>query len=238
MRRALVTGGSGPIGAATARHLAGQGAHVIVHANGNAAGAESVALAIREAGGSAEVFVLDLMAEDAIERVAALAEPEPIGILVHCAGGQRDGLLVNMERSDWDHVIDLNLNTVFTVLRPLLKPMIRARWGRIVMVSSLTATRGNAGQANYAAAKGGLHSLAKTLAREYGRRGITANVVAPGLIDTPETRRLANWDALMGLSPNGRAGTPDEVAALIGYLVSESAGYVSGQLISIDGGAH
>ena len=237
MRRALVTGASGPIGAAAARRIAAAGRHVIVHANSNVTAAEAIRADITAAGGSAETLVLDLMADDAMDRIGALAADTPVDIVVHCAGGQRDALLVNMDRAEWDHVIGLNLGTVFTVLRPLIKPMMRARWGRIVTVSSLAATRGNPGQANYSAAKGALHALSRTLTREYGKRGITANVVAPGLIDTEETRRLANYAELVALSPNGRAGTPDEVAAVIAFLVSEEAAYVSSQLISVDGGA-
>jgi 3-oxoacyl-[acyl-carrier protein] reductase len=130
----------------------------------------------------------------------------------------------------------VNLNGFYAALRPLIMPMMRGRWGRIVAISSLTAIMGNRGQTNYAASKGGLLALAKSLTREYASRGITANVVAPGLIATPETERLGNFEALRRLSPAGRAGTPEDVAAIVGFLASDSAGYISGQMIAVDGG--
>ncbi len=142
-----------------------------------------------------------------------------------------------MERDDWHHAIDLNLNSFFTVTRPLILPMMRTRWGRIICISSLTALRGNRGQTNYAAAKGGMLPMVKSLTYEYGKRGITANVVAPGLIDTAETRALANWDELAKISPSGRAGTPEDVSSVVGFLASDKAGYISGQIIPVDGGA-
>ncbi|MBY8974894.1 3-oxoacyl-ACP reductase FabG [Rhodobacteraceae bacterium NNCM2] len=236
MKRALVTGGSGPIGAAIAAELAASGMHVVVHANRNRAAADEAVARIAEAGGSAEALTLDLLDPAAMETLAAMAEAEAFQVLVHCVGGQRDMPFAAMSGEDWRHVIDLNLNSFFTALRPLMMPMMRKRWGRVVALSSLTGVAGNRGQANYAAAKGGMLAMAKSLTREYGSRGITANVVAPGLIDTPATRALENFEALAKLSSTGRAGTTDEVAALVGFLVSEKAGYISGQLISVDGG--
>lgn len=236
MKRALVTGGSSPIGAAIAVELAGQGLHTIVHANRNATSAKATVAAIAEKGGSAELLTLDLLAGDAPDRLAGMAEDDPIQVLVHAAGGQRDMPFAAMSMEDWTHAIDINLTSFFTALRPLIMPMMRTRWGRIVSISSLTAVTGNRGQTNYAAAKGGMLALAKSLTREYGKRGITANVVAPGLIDTPETLALDNYEELKGYAPVGRAGQPDEVAALVGFLVSEKAGYLSGQLICLDGG--
>lgn len=141
-----------------------------------------------------------------------------------------------MDWEDWRRGIDINLNSFFVAARPLIMPMMRSRWGRIVAVSSLAAVTGNRGQAAYAAAKGGLLPLVKTLSREYGSRGITANVVAPGLIDTPETRALPNYDALKAMADVGRAGTPEDVAALVGFLASKASGYLTGQLIQLDGG--
>ncbi len=237
MRRALVTGGSSPIGAAIARQLAAQDLHVIVHANRNLAGAEATAAAIREQGGSAETLRLDLTDLDQARSVlGAMAELAPIQVLVHNAGLHRDVPFAAMEPDDWREVIDVNLNGFYAALRPLIMPMMRGRWGRIVAISSLAAITGNRGQTNYAAAKGGLLALAKSITREYASRGITANVVAPGLIATPETERLENFDALLQLCPTRRAGTPEDVAAIVGFLASDSACYISGQLIAVDGG--
>ena len=238
MRRALVTGGSSPIGAAIARQLAAQDLHVIVHANRNLVGAEATAAAIREQGGSAETLRLDLTDLDQARSVlGAMAEDAPIQVLVHNAGLHRDVPFAAMEPDDWREVIDVNLNGFYAALRPLIMPMMRGRWGRIVAISSLAAITGNRGQTNYAAAKGGLLALAKSITREYASRGITANVVAPGLIATPETERLENFDALLQLCPTRRAGTPGDVAAIVGFLASDRAGYISGQLIAVDGGA-
>lgn len=237
MRRALVTGGSSPIGAAIARQLAAQDLHVIVHANRNVVGAEATAAAIREQGGSAETLRLDLTDLDQARSVlGAMAELAPIQVLVHNAGLHRDVPFAAMEPDDWREVIDVNLNGFYAALRPLIMPMMRGRWGRIVAISSLAAITGNRGQTNYAAAKGGLLALAKSITREYASRGITANVVAPGLIATPETERLENFDALLQLCPTRRAGTPEDVATIVGFLASDSACYISGQLIAVDGG--
>ncbi len=237
MRRALVTGGSSPIGAAIARQLAAQDLHVIVHANRNVVGAEATAAAIREQGGSAETLRLDLTDLDQARSVlGAMAELAPIQVLVHNAGLHRDVPFAAMEPDDWREVIDVNLNGFYAALRPLIMPMMRGRWGRIVAISSLAAITGNRGQTNYAAAKGGLLALAKSITREYASRGITANVVAPGLIATPETERLENFEALLQLCPTCRAGTPEDVAAIVGFLASDSACYISGQLIAVDGG--
>lgn len=235
--RALVTGGSSPIGAAVAEALAAEGCRVVIHARSNLAAAEASVRRIEEAGGAAEILALDLMADDAAERIARLAEPEPVHIVVHCAGGPSDMPFASMRPEDWRRAIDLNLGTLFTTVQPLLMPMIRARWGRIIAISSLAAVTGNRGQSAYAAAKGAMLPLMKSLSREYGSRGITANVVAPGLIDTPETRRLDNFDALAELSSLGRAGTAQEVAGLVAFLASPRSSYITGQLICVDGGS-
>lgn len=231
-----MTGASSAIGAAVARELAAAGNHVVAHANRNTAAAEATAEAIRAAGGSAEVLALDLLDRESAAVLAELAAEQPFQILVHCVGGHRDMPFAAMSPEDWSDIVELNLNTLFTALRPIVLPMMRCRWGRIVAVSSLTAVTGNRGQSNYAAAKGGLLAMMKSLTREYGSRGLTANVVAPGLIDTPETEALGNYRELVRLCPAGRAGTPAEVAALIRFLASDEAGYISGQLIAVDGG--
>jgi 3-oxoacyl-[acyl-carrier protein] reductase len=212
VRRALITGGSSSIGAAICRQLAEQGMHVIVHAGRNLASAEATAEAIRVAGGSAESLALDLTdIEGTMGELGAIAERAPIQVLVHNAGLHRDRPFAGMDLADWRAVVDVNLNGFYAALRPLILPMMRGRWGRIVAISSLTAITGNRGQSNYAAAKGGLLALAKSLTREYAGRGITANVVAPGLIATPETEVLENFAALRGLCPTRRAGTPQEL---------------------------
>ncbi|MDT8344646.1 MAG: SDR family NAD(P)-dependent oxidoreductase, partial [Thermohalobaculum sp.] len=209
MRRALVTGGSSPIGAAIAHTLARQGLHVIVQAGANLAAAQATAAAIREAGHSAEAIALDLTRiEETRSTLGAMATDAPIQVLVHNAGLHRDMPFAAMEFDDWRQVIDVNLNGFFVALSPLILPMMRSRWGRIIAISSLAAIAGNRGQTSYAAAKGGYLALAKSLTREYASRGITANVVAPGLIETPETLKLANFEALRALCPTGRAGRP------------------------------
>lgn len=237
MKRALVSGGSSPIGAAIARELARQGHHVIVQSSRNHAAAEEAVDGILRAGGSAEAIVLDLTrVEDTLERLGAMVESAPIQIFVHNAGLRRDMPFAAMEPDDWREVVNVNLNGFYAALRPLILPMMRTRWGRVIAISSLTAVIGNRGQTNYAAAKGGLLPLVKSLTREYGSRGITANVVAPGLIATPETERLGNFDQLRSLCPAGRAGRPEEVAAIVGFLASDASGYISGQMIAVDGG--
>lgn len=236
MRRALIAGGSSPIGAAVSEELAAYGFHVTVHANSNAEAAKSTVTRIVESGGAAESLVLDLCAPESLNTLEALASENAFDVFVHCVGGQRDMPFAAMAPDDWRDIIDVNLNSFYNGLRPILMPMIRGRWGRIVAISSLTAIMGNRGQTNYAAAKGGMLALMKSLTREYGARGITANVVAPGLIETPETRSLENFDDLIKLSPAKRAGTPKEVAALVAFLVSDNAGYISGQIIAVDGG--
>jgi 3-oxoacyl-[acyl-carrier protein] reductase len=237
MRRALVTGGASPIGAAICRELAGQGMHVVVHAGHDADAAAATAAAIRADGGSAESIVLDLTDVDrALATFGEIAGRAPIQVLVHNAGLRRDVPFAGMDPADWRAVLDVNLTGFYAALRPLILPMLRGRWGRIVAISSVTAIMGNRGQTNYAAAKGGLLALAKSLSREYAGRGVTANVVAPGLIATPETEALENFAALRALCPTGRAGTPQEVAAVVGFLASNAASYISGQIIAVDGG--
>lgn len=237
MRRALVTGGSSPIGGAIAFELAGQGLDVTLLANRNIQAAEKTAKLIEAQGGSARAMALNLLEETSFGALADLAETQPFQVFIHAAGGQRDMPFAAMSRSDWQDIVDLNLNSFFAGLRPVIMPMIRSRFGRVIAISSLTAVSGNRGQTNYAAAKGGMLALMKSLSREYGSRGLTANVVAPGLIDTEETRNLANYEELVKLSPLKRAGKAEEVAALVGFLASERAGYISGQLICVDGGS-
>lgn len=237
MKQALVIGGSSPIGQAVCKELAANGIYVLVHANRNLAAAEACVKEIETAGGQAEALQLDILDPASADVLEKRAIKAPIQIIVHCAGKQIDKPFASMELADWNDVIDINLNSFFAAVRPLIMPMLRKRWGRIIALSSLTAIRGNRGQTNYAAAKGGFLPLMKSLTQEYGSRGVTANVVAPGLINTPDTLALSNHDALIGLTPAKRAGTVEEVAALVSFLVSDKAGYISGQQISIDGGS-
>ena len=236
-RRALVTGGSGDIGAAICSTLAAQGHHVYVHANANAGRANDVVDSIRAAGGSALALAFDLTDAAATRSVVeGLLADGPIDMLVHNAGVHDDAPLAGMRDEQWRHVIDVSLHGFFHVAQPLLLPMGRARFGRIVCVSSVAAVLGNRGQVNYAAAKSALHGAAKSLAREMGSRGITVNVVAPGVIAGRMADATFDAAQIKQLVPAGRAGTPQEVAALIAFLCSESAGYISGQVIGINGG--
>ena len=237
MKRALVTGGSGGIGAAIARRLARDGLHVIVHANRNRAQAEAVAGEIRSAGGSAETVAFDVADGPAsAQALEALLTVGPIQVLVNNAGVHDDAPLAGMSWEQWHRVVDVTLHGFYHVTQPLLLPMLRTRWGRILSVSSIAGVIGNRGQANYAAAKAGLHGASKSLALEVASRGVTVNVMAPGIITTPMAEQAFSKEQIEQMVPVRRAGTPDEVAALAGFLVSPDAGYITGQVISINGG--
>ena len=236
-KRALVTGGSGGIGSAICRQLASDGFHVIMHAHRSLAAAQTLAGEITAAGGSAQALAFDVTdgAATASALEAALADG-PIQVLVNNAGIHDDAVFPGMQLKQWQRVIDVSLNGFFHVTQPLMMPMIRTRWGRIINITSVAAVAGNRGQVNYSAAKGALHAATKSLALEVASRGITVNAVAPGIIATAMSQDTFDAPAIARLVPMKRAGRPEEVADLVSFLASERAAYISGQVISINGG--
>jgi len=237
MKRALVTGGSGGIGAAVCQRLASDGIHVIVHASRHPERAKQVCAAIIAEGGSAEITVFDISnAKATRETLKQLNQQGTIQILVNNAGMHDDAVFPGMTSTQWHNVMDVNLHGFFNVTQPLTLPMIRTRWGRIITVSSVAALLGNRGQVNYSAAKGALHSATKALSLELANRGITVNAVAPGIIATAMSQSVFDAQLINHLIPMRRAGKPEEVADLVAFLASEKASYISGQVISINGG--
>jgi 3-oxoacyl-[acyl-carrier protein] reductase len=234
---ALVTGASRGIGRAIALELARLGASV-VGTSTSEAGAAEVGRALTEAGGAGAGRVLDV--RDATQIEALLKDVGDVSILVNNAGITRDNLALRMKDAEWDEVLDTNLKAVFQLSRGVMRGMMKARWGRIISITSVVGASGNAGQANYAAAKAGVVGMTKSLARELGSRGITVNCVAPGFIDTDMTRSLAEAQrsALLAQIPLGRLGTVDDVAAAVGYLASPAAGYVTGCVLHVNGGMY
>jgi len=238
---ALVTGGSRGLGRAIALAFAGQGAEVAVNYRGNAEAAEEVVTQIRGMGRRSLAVQGDTSAgREACEAIvkAAIDEFGTVDILVNNAGITRDNLLMRMDAAEWDDVLATNLSGPFWMTRAIARPMLKARSGRIINMSSAAGRMGNPGQANYAAAKAGLIGLTKTTARELASRGITCNALAPGLIETELTADLppAAAEALTTLTPLGYAGNVDDVAAAAVYLASDEARYVTGQVLGVDGG--
>jgi len=237
MKNALVTGGSGGIGAAICRRLAADGFHVYIHAHSRLPAAQTLADAIRADGGSAQVLTFDVTDSTAVATVLSpLVDEQPIQVVVNNAGIHDDAVFPGMRAEQWHRVMDVSVNGFFNVTQPLMMPMIRSRWGRIINVSSIAALTGSRGQVNYSAAKGALNSATRSLALEVASRGITVNAVAPGIIDTPMSESAFDAQAIARIVPMKRAGTPAEVADLIGFLASTQAAYITGQIISINGG--
>ncbi|MCB4365903.1 3-oxoacyl-ACP reductase FabG [Hydrogenophaga taeniospiralis] len=236
MKRALVTGGSGGIGAAICSRLAADGHHVIVHANRGLEKAQALVAQIQAAGGSAQAVAFDVTDRQATAAaLERLVEEGAVQILVNNAGIHDDAVFPGMSGEQWDRVLDVSLNGFFNVTQPLTMPMMRTRWGRIVSISSVAAIAGNRGQVNYSAAKGALHAASKSLALELASRGVTVNAVAPGLIATGMIDGSFDADTVKKLVPMQRVGRPEEVADLVAFLASDRAAYISGQVISING---
>ena len=236
MKRALVTGGSGGIGAAICRRLAADGHHVIVHANRGLDKAQALVAEIAAAGGRAEAIAFDVTDRAATATaLEAITEAGTVQILVNNAAIHDDAVFPGMSGEQWDRVLDVSLNGFYNVTQPLTMPMIRKRWGRIITVSSVAGITGNRGQVNYSAAKGALHAASKSLALELASRGITVNAVAPGIIATDMIEGSFDVDTIKKLVPMQRAGKPEEIASLVAFLASEHSAYLSGQVISING---
>lgn len=237
MIKALVTGGSGDIGRTICTTLAKEGLHVIIHASQNIQLAEKTSNEIKENGGSSETVCFNVTdqksTETALEKILSTG---PIQVLVNNAGIHDDAPMAGMEPEQWSEVIDVTLNGFFNVTKPILMPMISSRWGRIISISSIAGIIGNRGQTNYSAAKAGLHGASKSLSQEISSRGITVNVVAPGIIDTPMANKIFPEEKIKQLVPMKRAGSTNEVADVVSFLASKKASYITGQIISVNGG--
>ncbi len=237
---AIVTGASRGIGKAIALAMAGAQADIVVNYAGRADAAEETAAAIRQLGRRAMVYQADVSDTSQVQGMvdAALAEFGKVDILVNNAGITRDNLILRMKEEDWDTVLQVNLKSAFNSIKAVSRSMVKARYGRIINVSSVVGLHGNAGQANYAAAKAGLIGLTKSMAKELGPRNITVNAVAPGFIMTDMTEQLsaeAREKMTASISLN-RLGKPEDVASLVAFLASDFCGYITGQVIAVDGG--
>ena len=237
---ALVTGASRGIGKAIALEL---GQHNIVLGTATSeAGTEKISAYLAEAGISGKGYCLDVSSEESIDAMSKQIQEEfgAVAILVNNAGITRDNILMRMKAEEWDQVINTNLSSIFRMTKAIVRGMTKARWGRIISISSVVGSSGNIGQSNYAAAKAGLEGFSRALAMEIGSRGITVNTVAPGFIDTDMTRELSEeqTQALLGKIPLGRYGMPEEIAAVVAFLASDQAGYISGETVHVNGGMY
>lgn len=236
MKRALVTGASGDIGSAIAVRLADEGLKVFVHANSNLSRAQELVLRIEQRGGAAQAVCFDVCDADETKGVLdSLLNMGPIQVLVNNAGIHDDAPLAGMTSRQWNSVVDVALRGFYNVTKPLLLPMIQTRWGRIVTITSIAGVTGNRGQCNYSAAKAGLHGATKALAIELASRGITVNAIAPGIVASRMVEQAFDKEKIRQLVPMGRAGEPDEIADFVAYLVCGNAGYLSGQVVNING---
>ena len=234
--RALITGGSRGIGAAVALELSRAGHSVILNYRAGREAAEKVAAQITEQGGEAVLAPFDVRDKEAVDTaLEGLLASGPIGILVNNAGVTADGPFPSMEPDAWTRVLETTLSGFYNVTRPLIMPMVRKRWGRIINIASISGLRGNRGQANYAAAKAGLIGATKSIAIEVAKRGVTVNAIAPGFIETDMTAEVPRERVLPHI-PMQRIGQPAEVAALVGFLASDEASYITRQVIAVDGG--
>jgi 3-oxoacyl-[acyl-carrier protein] reductase len=238
---AVVSGASRGIGKAIALELAGRGAIVIGTATSEQ-GAAAITQYLQQAGAKGQGLALDVGSDASVEAFSKAVQEQfgAVEILVNNAGITRDNLMLRMKEDEWQAVINTNLNSVFRMSRTFLRGMTKARWGRIINISSVVASSGNAGQANYAAAKAGMEGFARALAMEIGSRAITVNCVAPGFIDTDMTRELGEeqTQALLAKIPLGRYGQPQEIAAVVGFVASAEAGYITGETIHANGGMY
>jgi 3-oxoacyl-[acyl-carrier protein] reductase len=236
-KRALVTGGSGALGSVICERLALDGFEVFIQARSAQQVAQALEQKIASLGGVAKVLFFDVTDAQATRAVLEpLTEEKAFQVVVNCAGIHDDAVFAGMRSEQWDRVIDVSLNGFFNVTQPLMLPMLRTRYGRVINISSVAAIAGNRGQVNYAAAKAALHGATKALAQEVASRGVTVNVVAPGIIESPMVQAVFDADAVARIVPMKRMGTAQEVAALVAFLAGQDAGYITGQIISINGG--
>lgn len=240
-RVALVTGASRGIGAAIASHLGAQGATVVGTAT-TEDGAGRISARFQELGINGRGMALNVTDADAVTSLvkAITAEYGGVGILVNNAGVTRDNLLMRMKEDEWSEVVDTNLNAIYRLSKACLRGMTKARWGRIINISSVVGSMGNPGQANYSATKAGVEGFSRALAREIGSRGVTVNSIAPGFIDTDMTRELpeAQRESLVNQIAVGRLGQPEEIAAVVGFVASDGAAYITGETIHVNGGMY
>lgn len=236
MKRALVTGGSGDLGSAICLELSKNNIEVIVHSNTNKDKADKVAEAIVKNGGKATSVCFDITNIESTHKILdEILAQGVVQILVNNAGVHDDGIFAGMSQDQWNKVINVNLNGFFNVTQKLMLPMMSTRWGRVVNLSSVAGIMGNRGQVNYSATKAGIIGATKSLAIEMSSRGITVNAVAPGIIAGTMTKNAFSKEHIKNVVPAGREGEPEEVAALVSFLVSDSASYISGQVIGVNG---